>query len=160
MQTTKGDWMSQQNAVKFLQATGTDQNLIAKLAKVGRDEKSWLKVAAEAGFEVTPDEFKAVAEALLHGPIKGDAVAALTAQDLGKPGAKVELEDKQLGAVAGGVGGVLAGAGLSAGLMSRVGRLGSFGGGGVMGPKDSGPTWVNSPKHDLGGMSGQPMGGI
>jgi predicted ribosomally synthesized peptide with nif11-like leader len=140
--------MSQQNAVKFLQASGTDPNLIAKLAKAERTVASWLKIAAEAGFEVTPDELKAVAEALLHGPIKGDAVAALTAQDLGAPGGAVELGDKQLGAVAGGVGAGLSSAGLSSGLMSRVGRLGGFGN--SMGPKDSGPTWVNQRKDELG----------
>jgi hypothetical protein len=146
--------MSQQNAVKFLQAAGADPKLIAKLAKVERNDKSWLQVAAEAGFEVTPAELKAVAEALLHGPIKGDAVAALTAQDLGKPGAVVELGDAQLGAVAGGVGGAMAGANLSSGLMMRVGRLGGLGGGINM-DTDKGPTWVNSPKMDFGGMGQQ-----
>jgi hypothetical protein len=149
---TEGILMSQQNAVKFLQASGSDPKVMAALAKAERSAKGWLKVAAEAGFEVTPDELKTVAEALLRTKIQGDPIVALTAKDLGEPqGGKVELGDKQLGAVAGGVGAAISGA-LSSGLMARVSLLGAKGG--VFKEGDSGPTWVNSPKHDFDGNQG------
>ena len=94
--------MSKHNAVTFLQAGGADAKLAEKLAKADRNVESWLRIATEAGFELTPTEIKAVAEKILGAPISGDPVQALT--------------DDQLDAAAGGFA-------LSASLMNRVGAL-------------------------------------
>lgn len=52
--------MSQENVALFSQAISKDADLNKRVSQAGTDVQKWVAIAAEVGFEFTPEEFAAV----------------------------------------------------------------------------------------------------
>jgi hypothetical protein len=52
--------MSQENVALFSVAISKDADLNTRVSQAGTDVQKWVAIAAEVGFEFTPEEFAAV----------------------------------------------------------------------------------------------------
>ena len=130
--------MSTDNAVKFLQAMNTDKTLCQSVMDGAATNYAWVASAARAGYEITAEELRSVAEQLVGKPLTPDAlVGALRSTFDG------ELAEAALGSVSGGARGTPAVRATLAMRLSGLGvRLASGDGGYV---KEGSTLWVNSP---------------
>ncbi|MBX3229813.1 MAG: Nif11-like leader peptide family natural product precursor [Labilithrix sp.] len=97
--------MSKENADKFLADINNDASLKEKLLAGAASATAWIAEAASKGYEVTAEELRAAAEALVGKPVaEGDLIGTLRGLFEG------ELQDGDLDAVAGGAGPVAANA--------------------------------------------------
>ena len=91
--------MSKENADKFLADVNNDASLQEKLLAGAANAGAWIKEAASKGYEMTADELRAAAEALVGKPVaEADLIGTLRGLFEG------ELQDGDLDAVAGGAG--------------------------------------------------------
>ena len=91
--------MSTENAKKFLDEVNNDASLQEKLLDAATTAQSWVTEATSKGYEMTVDELRAAAEALVGKPISTEAlVGQLRSLFEG------ELGDESLDAVTGGAG--------------------------------------------------------
>jgi predicted ribosomally synthesized peptide with nif11-like leader len=135
--------MSKQNAVNFLNSVNTNKTLREKLLDGAASSKAWVTAAATAGFEVTVDELRSVAEQLAGKALTADNfVGALRGMF------EVELSDAELSGVAGGaaVASSSAPPPVSAKVAAQLGALasgglGEAGGGSAYHVKEGGPMF-------------------
>lgn len=91
--------MSKENAQKFLDDVNNNAGLKKKLLDAAANAQAWISEAASAGYQMTADELRAAAEAVIGKPVKGDElIGALRGLFEG------ELRDDSLDAVTGGAG--------------------------------------------------------
>jgi len=136
--------MSIENGVMFLRAIEADEALSHRLFENPTLE-GWLEIASEAGFEVTPAEFRSIAERLFERELDGDQCVTAFVEG--------ELDDEALSKVAGGASG---GSRLvmSSRLTSRLGAI-RLGGGGDPFSTDTGPSWYDQGGSRPGSLQGQ-----
>jgi len=128
--------MSIKNAVMFLQSVNENDALKGRLAK-NPTVSGWLKVAAENGFEITPNEFRSLSERLFDKELEGDACVTAFLADQ-------ELDEAALDSASGGARSGSPTISMSTNMSSRLGMVG-IGGSGDPFDSDSGPSWSNDP---------------
>lgn len=91
--------MSNENAKKFLDDVNNDASLQEKLLDAASSAQSWVTEAASKGYEMTVEELRTAAEALIGKPITGESLIGELRSLFGG-----ELGDESLDAVTGGAG--------------------------------------------------------
>ncbi len=91
--------MSKENAKKFLDDVNNDASLQQKLLDAAASAQAWVSEAASKGYEMTTEELRAAAEALLGKPVSADKLVGELRDLFGG-----QLGDESLDAVTGGAG--------------------------------------------------------
>jgi predicted ribosomally synthesized peptide with nif11-like leader len=91
--------MSKENAEKFLDDVNTNEGLKKTLLDAAANAQAWIASAATAGYQMTADELRAAAEAVVGKPVSADQLIG-TLRGLFEG----ELNDGSLDAVTGGAG--------------------------------------------------------
>jgi predicted ribosomally synthesized peptide with nif11-like leader len=91
--------MSKENAEKFLDDVNSNAGLKQKLLDAAASAQAWIAEAASAGYQMTVDELRSAAEAVVGKPVSGDQLIG-TLRGLFEG----ELKDDSLDAVTGGAG--------------------------------------------------------
>lgn len=91
--------MSNENAKKFLDDVNNDASLQEKLLDAAASAQSWVAEAASKGYEMTAEELRGAAEALIGKPVSADKLIGELRSLFGG-----ELGDESLDAVTGGAG--------------------------------------------------------
>lgn len=93
--------MSKENAQKFLDDVNGNAGLKQKLLAAASSAQEWIKEAATAGYEMTAEELRSAAEAVIGKPVSADKlIGELKGLFDG------QLDEGSLDAVTGGAGGV------------------------------------------------------
>ena len=93
--------MSRENVVFFCQAINKYRDLSQRITKAEATASAWVKVAHDAGFEFTPEEFASVVGETLGRTVTTDSVVSEYLAAQSKMGS-VELSQKALDMVVGG----------------------------------------------------------
>ncbi len=91
--------MSKENAEKFLDDVNNNACLKQKLLDTAANAQAWITEAATAGYQMTVDELRSAAEAVVGKPVSGDQLIG-TLRGLFEG----QLNDDSLDAVTGGAG--------------------------------------------------------
>jgi predicted ribosomally synthesized peptide with nif11-like leader len=136
--------MTIQNATKFIDRVGTDNEIGAQVRKLKKTVEAWIAAASKIGYDFSADELRAAAERRVG--------RALSLEDCVKAVSDA-LSELSLDALDGVAGGFAFSPNLASNLGALTGPVGGSpsGAGGDVFIKDSGPTWVNSPRNFGGG---------